>query len=114
MVVRSSRKRELLEHAQSYSVIRAEEWAGTKKSIADVIAEHSGKRIVVQCKFYSKPVGNKAVQEVVAAKQFVGADLAVVASNQSFTKSAQQLAAANSVYLLHHDQLATVSARIRH
>lgn len=81
---------------------------------ADVIAERSGKRVVVQCKFYSKPVGNKAVQEVVAAKQFVGADLAVVASNQSFTKSAHQLAAANSVYLLHHDQPPTVSARIRH
>jgi len=42
------------------------------------------------------------------------AGVAVVASNQSFTKSAQQLAAANSVSLLHHDQLATVSARVRH
>jgi restriction system protein len=77
---------------------------------ADVIAKRGGRRIVVQCKFYSKPVGNKAVQEVVAAKQFVGADLAIVASNQSFTGSARKLAAANAVLLLHHDQLATISA----
>jgi restriction system protein len=75
---------------------------------ADVIAERDGKRMVVQCKFHSKPIGNKAVQEVVAAKQFVGAEIAVVCSNQSFTPSARHLAAANGVLLLYHEQLATV------
>ena len=77
---------------------------------ADVIAKCGDRRLVVQCKFYSKPVGNKAIQEVVAARQFVGADVAIVASNQTFTGSARRLAAANGVLLLHHDQLATISA----
>jgi HJR/Mrr/RecB family endonuclease len=36
--------------------------------------------------------------------------LAIVASNQTFTGSARKLAAANAVLLLHHDQLATISA----
>ncbi|MFC3912742.1 restriction endonuclease [Pseudaeromonas sharmana] len=31
---------------------------------ADVIAEKNGKRIVLQCKMYNQPVGNKAVQEI--------------------------------------------------
>lgn len=35
---------------------------------ADVVAEKEGIRMVVQCKLYSQPVGNKAVQEVFAAK----------------------------------------------
>jgi restriction system protein len=77
---------------------------------ADIVAKYGDKCIVIQCKFYAKPVGNKAVQEVVAAKQFVGADLAIVASNQTFTGSARRLAAANGVLLLHHEQLMTVSA----
>jgi restriction system protein len=33
-----------------------------------VVAERDGVRLVVQCKRYAKPVGNGAVQEVVAAR----------------------------------------------
>ncbi|MEK4035181.1 restriction endonuclease [Methylocystis sp. IM2] len=33
----------------------------------DIVAEKRGARIVVQCKKYRKPVGNRAVQEIVAA-----------------------------------------------
>jgi restriction system protein len=75
---------------------------------ADIIAEKRGKKLVVQCKFYSQPVGNKAVQEVSAAKQFVCADLAAVASNMGFTKSAKELASANGVLLLHHNELSDI------
>jgi restriction system protein len=72
---------------------------------ADVIAERDGKGLVVQCKLYGQPVGNDAVQEVIAARGFYGAKVAVVASNQSYTKSARQLASVHGVYLLHHDEL---------
>ena len=40
---------------------------------ADLIIEKYGLKFVVQCKFYSNPVGNKAVQEVIAAKGFYDA-----------------------------------------
>ncbi|HEV2100908.1 MAG TPA: restriction endonuclease, partial [Stellaceae bacterium] len=74
---------------------------------ADVIANRAGKVLVLQCKLYSTPVGNDAVQQVVAAKQFQSADLAAVVSNQSFTNSARQLAIVTSVHLLHHEQLSS-------
>ncbi|WP_240810568.1 restriction endonuclease [Formicincola oecophyllae] len=72
---------------------------------ADVIASCNGVKLVVQCKLYSKPVGNKAVQEVVAARQFHQAQMAVVASNARYTRSARELAAGTGVLLLHHAQL---------
>jgi restriction system protein len=70
----------------------------------DIIAERDGKRIVVQCKFYSKPVGNKAVQEA-AARLHGRADKAIVVSNAAYTKAARQLAGTTGVILLHHDDL---------
>ena len=72
---------------------------------ADLLAERAGRRVVLQCKFHGKPVGNKAVQEVFAALPFHGADMAVVVSNAAFTRSAQQLARTNGVLLTHHDRL---------
>ena len=75
---------------------------------ADVIASKHGRRLVVQCKLYSKPVGNKAVQEVFAAKRHQGADFAAVVSNADYTKSARQLASTTSVFLLHHDELSSL------
>jgi len=44
----------------------------------DVLAEKDLVRIVIQCKLYSKPVGNKAVQEAIAGKAFEKADYAAV------------------------------------
>ncbi len=72
---------------------------------ADLIADGSDQRVVIQCKFHAKPIGNKAVQEAYTARNMHGADHAVVVSNNSFTRSAMQLARANEVLLLHHDQL---------
>ena len=71
----------------------------------DVIAEKNGQRVVIQCKLYSKPVGNGAVQEIIAGKAFESADIACVVSNQSYTKSAHQLATATGVHLLSHRDL---------
>ena len=73
----------------------------------DIIAERDGKRVVVQCKFYSKPVGNKAVQEAAAARLHEQADQAIVVSNAAYTKAARQLAGTTGVFLLHHDDLAS-------
>jgi len=74
---------------------------------ADVIAHRDGKVLVLQCKLYSSPVGNDAVQQVIAARHFQSADLAAVVSNQPFTKAAKQLAGVSGVHLLHHEQLAS-------
>lgn len=75
---------------------------------ADIICEGGGIRMVVQCKLYSSPVGNGAVQEVIAAKQFEFADEAVVVSNSEFTRSAKALANVSGVLLLNHEQLNTL------
>lgn len=69
---------------------------------ADLIATKLGKKLVVQCKYYGQPVGNKAVQEAYAAKTFQKADFAIVVTNSTYTASAQQLAQANGVMLTHH------------
>lgn len=72
---------------------------------ADVIARRDGRIVVIQCKLYSKAVGNGAVQEVSAARGFYHARSAVVVSNQSYTASAKALARENGVYLLHFTAL---------
>lgn len=72
---------------------------------ADVIAERDGVRIVIQCKLYASTVGNKAVQEVFAAKSFYDCDYAFVVSNSTYTPSARKIAERTEVQLLHHDEL---------
>ncbi|MFT9095912.1 MAG: restriction endonuclease [Gluconobacter cerinus] len=74
---------------------------------ADIIATKGGRKIVVQCKLYSQPVGNKAVQEIYTAKQHQQADEAIVVSNAGYTIPARQLAATTGVHLLHHQELAS-------
>lgn len=71
----------------------------------DVLATLRGTKAAVQCKMYSSPVGNRAVQEVVAGRLHYGAQIAVVVSTAPYTKSAYVLAASTHVLLLHHDQL---------
>lgn len=72
---------------------------------ADVVAERNGKLLVVQCKLYNKPVGNKAVQEVVAAKLYYRAHYSAVVTNAGYTSSARELADMTGVMLLHHTDL---------
>ncbi len=70
----------------------------------DVIATKDGKTVGLQCKLFSSPVGNKAVQEAHAGKAFHQMDVVGVISNASYTKSAKALAADTGVKLLsHHD-----------
>lgn len=72
---------------------------------ADVVAVLRGMKAVIQCKMYTHPVGNRAVQEVLAGRMYYGAHIAVVVSPASYTFSAKELAARTQVLLLHHDQL---------
>lgn len=57
------------------------------------------RKVVVQCKSYKKPVGVKAVQEAISAREFYRASKAIVASNNTFTKNAKKLAAKCGVEL---------------
>lgn len=67
---------------------------------ADIIATKRGRRYAIQCKYYSRPVGLKAVQEVVAAKRHYGCSRAMVITNRTYTKPARQLAEENKVELV--------------
>lgn len=71
----------------------------------DIIAEKDGFVVVVQCKDYEKPVGNKAVQEALAGKSFEFADKAAVVAKNGFTKSASDLARRTGVVLLKPNDL---------
>lgn len=61
--------------------------------------------IVVQCKLYSKAVGNFAVQEVFAGTRLYSADLALVVAPNGFTAAAIELARVTGVELIHHDEI---------
>ncbi|MBX9867436.1 MAG: restriction endonuclease [Burkholderiales bacterium] len=71
----------------------------------DVIATKKQKKVVAQCKLYSRSVGNTAVQEITAGRMHKNADYAIVVSNSTYTKSAIQLASTTNVLLLHHSNL---------
>jgi len=73
----------------------------------DVMARSKSCSVAIQTKLYNQPVGNKAVQEIIAAKGFYNADHAAVVTNASFTKSAVELADSQGVALLHHNELLT-------
>jgi len=66
---------------------------------ADLLLERAGKRTVVQAKRWGRPVGVKAVQEIVAARAHYKAHEALVATNSSFTQQAITLAKSNHVEL---------------
>ena len=72
---------------------------------ADVIVEKDGIKTVVQAKFYNKPVANKAVQEVVASISYYAADKGIVITNNTFTKSAIELAKKNNIELIDKNSL---------
>lgn len=71
----------------------------------DIIAERGGRTIGIQCKLYSKPVGNKAVQEAFAGISFHGIQVGAVITNSTYTLSAKKLANSTGILLLHHSEL---------
>ena len=71
----------------------------------DIVVHLKNLSVAIQCKLYSSPVGNDAVQEVVAGANYYNCGVACVVSNASFTSSAVSLSVANNVKLLHHSEL---------
>lgn len=68
---------------------------------ADILANDShGRLVCFQCKCYSGNVGESAVQEVISAVQYYGADYGVVLTNAGFTAKAQELASRAGVTLV--------------
>ena len=78
----------------------------------DLIIEKDKIKTVVQAKFYSSPVGNKAIQEVVSAIAFYKANKGMVVTNNIFTKAAVCLAEANNIELLDGEKLNNIRNRI--
>lgn len=66
----------------------------------DIIARKGGRKIAIQVKNTKKPVGVKAVQEVVAGKRHYKCNEAWVVSKSGFTKNAVELARDNKVELV--------------
>lgn len=90
--------------------LRAYGWSVTRTPLShdqgvDVIAEKNGVRVVLQCKLYSSPVGNKAVQEIAAGRAHQRAHYGAVVTNNAYTRSAKELAVTNGIWLLHFSEL---------
>ena len=87
------------------TLLRAMGWtatltAGSGDQGVDVLARMGDISVVIQCKLYSKPIGNRAVQEAIAGRSYMGATHAAVVSNQSYTPAARDLAQRTRVMLL--------------
>lgn len=65
-----------------------------------VVTTGTGKTLCVQCKYYRKSVGVKAVQEVVAALPFYNANYGVVVTNSTYSQQAKNLALQNNILLI--------------
>lgn len=66
---------------------------------ADLLVYGNGYSIAIQAKYYSSPVGNSAVQEIYSAKAIYQTNFAVVVTNISYTKAAQEAAETLKVIL---------------
>jgi len=91
-------------------LLRHEGWTVTYTPLtadggADFIAEKDDFRLIAQVKRYSKPVGNKAVQEANSAVRLYRGNAACVIAPRGFTAQAQREAQALNVELLHHSEL---------
>ena len=78
----------------------------------DVIAYKEDIKYAIQCKKYSSPVGIKAVQEVIASKAMHNCHVAVVLTNNYFTKNAEELAERNNVLLWNREKLVSLISKI--
>lgn len=71
----------------------------------DVIATKNKEKYAIQCKRWNKKVGNKAIQEIYAGKDYYQLQHAMVITNHYFTDSAKQLAKKLNVHLWDRDTL---------
>ncbi|WP_312564097.1 restriction endonuclease [Diaphorobacter sp.] len=86
-------ERSLIEEMSAvFTSARIEPTPVTGDQGADVILLIGGIKIVIQAKRYTGVVGNAAVQEVFAAKEYYEADYAMVVTNSRYTQAACTLA----------------------
>jgi hypothetical protein len=71
----------------------------------DLVAKRNGRTVIVQAKRWQGMVGNKAVQEVVAAVRYYGGHEGWVVTNSNFTPAAKALAQRNNVRLIDGQEL---------
>jgi len=76
----------------------------------DVLAENGDVRVAIQCKRYSNPIGNKAVQEAFTGAQDVDAGHSCVIGTGGFTPSARSIAAKTGVQLIDADDIGSFSS----
>jgi len=72
---------------------------------ADLILERDDIKYIIQAKFYSKPVGNLAIQQAYSAKDIYKANKAAVITNNDFTKQAIEDASSLNIILINGDKL---------
>lgn len=78
----------------------------------DIEAMRDGMLVAVQCKRYTSPVGNKAVQEAYAGATHYRASKAIVIGTGGYTKAAIDLAANTGVILLDAENIAAFSTLV--
>lgn len=80
---------------------------------ADLVISKENRTTVVQAKRWNRPVGVKAVQEVVASMPMYNANQAIVVTNSTFTNQAAHLAKVNNVELWDRTKLVASIAKVR-
>lgn len=75
----------------------------------DIIAFRDGVKYGIQCKRYSSPIGNDAIQEAIAGRIFYDCNVAVVMTNNEFTPAARQLAESGNIVLWNRSMLKTLA-----
>ena len=71
----------------------------------DVLAIKGGIKYAIQCKCYSKDLGNTPIQEVHTGKDVYGCHVGVVMTNRYFTHSAKEAAQRTNTLLWDRDEL---------
>lgn len=92
----------------AYGFKNIEVTKGSGDQGVDIIGYYNGHKYAIQCKRYSKKLGNSPIQEVVAGKNFYKCQGAIVVTNNYFTDGAIQLAKANNVELWDRSKLMQV------
>ncbi len=74
----------------------------------DLIVSKYDKKCAIQCKYYSSPVGNGAVQEIIAGRDFYNCNYGIVCSNTTYTKAARLLASSQNIILTSEINIANI------
>lgn len=85
-----NRLREIIEAEFDDAIVETTPASGDQG--ADLLVRLGSVRVAIQAKRYSGVVGNAAVQEIFAAKQFYDTDFAMVVTNSRYTMPAKALA----------------------